>query len=65
MPAMASQSLDDIHEVVAFFEERRGRLMASAGRTMRDFKSCVPAGAIAADRSGDRRGDGVTAASSW
>ena len=36
------KSLDDIHEVVAFFEERRGRLHGFRWKDHADFKSCVP-----------------------
>jgi uncharacterized protein (TIGR02217 family) len=35
-------SLDDIHEVVAFFEERRGRLHGFRWKDHADFKSCPP-----------------------
>jgi uncharacterized protein (TIGR02217 family) len=34
------KSLDDIHNVVAFFEERRGRLHAFRWKDFADFKSC-------------------------
>jgi uncharacterized protein (TIGR02217 family) len=34
------KSLDDIHNVVAFFEERRGRLHAFRWKDYADFKSC-------------------------
>ena len=42
MPASASHSLDDLHEVVAFFEERRGRLHGFRWKDHADFKSCAP-----------------------
>lgn len=37
-------SLDDIHAVVAFYEERRGRLHGFRWKDHTDFKSCRPAG---------------------
>lgn len=36
------KSLDDIHAVVAFFEERRGRLYGFRWKDHADFKSCAP-----------------------
>ena len=36
------KSLDDLHAVVAFFEERRGRLHGFRWRDPLDFKSCPP-----------------------
>lgn len=56
------KSLNDIHEVVAFFEERRGRLHAFRWKDYVDFKSCAPASAIAATDQVIGVGDGVTAA---
>ena len=56
------KSLDDIHAVVAFFEERRGRLHAFRWKDHADFKSCAPTGAIAATDQVLGVGDGVTAA---
>lgn len=35
-------SLDDLHAVIAFFEERRGRLHAFRWRDHADWKSCAP-----------------------
>lgn len=42
------KSLNDIHDVVAFFEERRGRLHAFRWKDHADYKSCKPKQAIAA-----------------
>jgi uncharacterized protein (TIGR02217 family) len=42
------KSLADIHTVLAFFEERRGRLHAFRFKDSADFKSCQPQQAIAA-----------------
>ena len=56
------RSLDDIDAVVAFFEERRGRLYGFRWRDHADFKSCRPGLAVA---DGDQligTGDGTTAA---
>ncbi|MGE8941222.1 phage distal tail protein, Rcc01695 family [Leptospira interrogans] len=36
------KSLDDLHEVIAFFEERRGRLYGFRWRDHADWKSCPP-----------------------
>jgi uncharacterized protein (TIGR02217 family) len=55
------KSLDDIHAVVAFFEERRGRLHAFRWKDHVDFKSCAPMDAIAATDQLIGVGDGVTA----
>ncbi len=42
------KSLADIHTVLAFFEERRGRLHAFRFKDAADFKSCAPLQAITA-----------------
>jgi uncharacterized protein (TIGR02217 family) len=42
------KSLNDIHDVVAFFEERRGRLHGFRWKDHADFKSCKPRDQIAA-----------------
>lgn len=36
------KSIDDLHAVIAFFEERRGRLHAFRWRDHSDWKSCAP-----------------------
>ena len=36
------RSLDDLHAVIAFFEERRGRLYGFRWRDPSDWKSCAP-----------------------
>ena len=38
-----TRSLDDLHAVIAFFEERRGRLHGFRWRDHADHKSCAPA----------------------
>ncbi|MEQ1717280.1 MAG: DUF2460 domain-containing protein [Hyphomicrobium sp.] len=42
------KSADDLHAVIAFFEERRGRLHGFRWRDHTDWKSCAPQGAPAA-----------------
>ena len=44
MPASGSGTLDEIHDVVRFFEERRGRLHGFRWKDHADFKSCAPQG---------------------
>jgi uncharacterized protein (TIGR02217 family) len=36
------KSLDDLYQIIAFFEERRGRLHAFRRRDPMDWKSCAP-----------------------
>lgn len=40
------KSLNDVHEVVKFFEERRGRLHGFRWKDHADFKSCAPQNAV-------------------
>ena len=54
------KSLDDIHRVVAFFEERRGRLHGFRWKDHLDFKSCTPQGAVTAFDQLLGTGDGAT-----
>ncbi len=56
------KSLDDIHAVVAFFEERRGKLYAFCWKDFADYKSCAPSAAIAATDQIIGTGDGAAAA---
>jgi uncharacterized protein (TIGR02217 family) len=54
------RSLDDLAEVIAFFEARRGQLFGFRWKDWTDFKSCVPSGK---PRAGDvviGTGDGVS-----
>ena len=55
------KSLDDIHAVVAFFEERRGRLYAFRFKDHTDWKSCKPSQVVSATDQVIGTGDGVTA----
>jgi uncharacterized protein (TIGR02217 family) len=56
------KSLDDLHAVIAFFEERRGRLYGFRWRDRSDWKSCPPGGTPAATDQAIGTGDGTTAA---
>ncbi|MCA3561490.1 MAG: DUF2460 domain-containing protein [Aestuariivirga sp.] len=54
------KSLDDIHLVVAFFEERRGRLHGFRWKDHLDFKSGAPAAAVTPLDQAIGTGDGAT-----
>jgi len=56
------KSLDDLHAVIAFFEERRGRLHAFRWRDHGDLRSCAPGGAASALDQVIGTGNGETAA---
>ena len=56
------KSLDDLHAVLAFFEERRGRLTGFRWRDHADWKSCMPSAAPKATDQGIATGDGTMAA---
>jgi uncharacterized protein (TIGR02217 family) len=53
-------TLDDIHAIVDFFEERRGRLHGFRWKDHADFKSGSAGQAVAADHQVIGTGDGVT-----
>ena len=55
------KSLNDVHEVVAFFEERRGRLHAFRWKDHTDFKSCAPQNGVSPTDQIVGTGDGATA----
>ena len=55
------KSLDDISAVIAFFEERRGKLYAFRFKDYLDFKSCQPSQVASATDQALGTGDGVTA----
>jgi uncharacterized protein (TIGR02217 family) len=55
------RSLDDLHAVIAFFEERRGRLHGFRWRDPMDFKSCPPEATPTALDQLIGTGDGATA----
>ena len=54
------KSLDDLHAVIAFFEERRGRLYGFRWKDRADWKSCAPSAAPAATDQAIGTGDGAT-----
>ena len=53
------KTLDDIHQVIAFFEERRGRLYGFRWKDHSDFKSCPPLKVPSATDQVIDTGDGV------
>lgn len=55
------KSLDDLHAVIAFFEERRGRLHGFRWRDHADWKSCPPQQTAAATDQLIGHGDGEAA----
>jgi uncharacterized protein (TIGR02217 family) len=56
------RSLDDLHEVIAFFEARRGSLHAFRFRDPFDMKSCAPGATPAPTDQPLGSGDGATTA---
>jgi uncharacterized protein (TIGR02217 family) len=56
------KSLDDLHEAIAFFEERRGRLHGFRWKDWADYKSCAAGAAPTALDQQIGVGDGATAA---
>lgn len=52
------RSLDDVHEVIAFFEARHGRLIGFRWKDRADWKSCPPGGDVAASDQLIGVGDG-------
>lgn len=56
------RSLDDVHEVVSFFEARLGRLFAFRWRDWADCKSCAPSAEPAATDCAIGTGDGAATA---
>lgn len=55
------RSLDDLHAVIAFFEERRGRLYGFRWKDHADWKSCSPEQTPASGDQPIGTGDGVLA----
>ncbi|WP_428062046.1 phage distal tail protein, Rcc01695 family [Brevundimonas sp.] len=53
------RSLDDMAELTAFFEARRGRLYGFRFKDFADFKSCAPGGTPAPDDQALGVGDGA------
>jgi len=56
------KSLNELHAVIAFFEERRGRLYGFRWRDPSDWKSCPPEDAPTALDQAIGTGDGTTVA---
>ena len=54
------KTLDDLHEVIAFFEARRGRLHGFRWKDAADYKSCGPSETPAATDQSLGTGDGET-----
>ncbi len=54
--------VDDLHAVIAFFEERRGRFHGFRFKDWSDYKSCAPSAALSALDQAIGTGDGATAA---
>ncbi len=52
------RSLDDLHAVIAFFEERRGRLFGFRWQDRTDYQSCAPGGTPAPTDQTIATGDG-------
>ena len=55
------KTLDELHTVLAFYEERRGALYGFRWKDPGDWKSCVPLNLPAADDQMIGTGDGATA----
>jgi uncharacterized protein (TIGR02217 family) len=55
------KSVDDLHAVIAFFEERRGRLHGFRWKDWSDYKSCAPSAAPSPLDQAIGTGDGTTA----
>lgn len=56
------KSIDDLHAVIVFFEERRGRLHGFRFRDRADFRSCPPSATPTALDQRIGTGDGTTRA---
>jgi uncharacterized protein (TIGR02217 family) len=54
--------VDDLHAIIAFFEERRGRLHGFRWKDWSDYKSCAPGASVSPLDQQIGAGDGVAAA---
>ena len=54
------RSVDDLHTVIGFFEERRGKLHGFRWKDHADFRSCAPSGTPAQGDQIIGTGDGTT-----
>lgn len=52
------RTLDDLHHIITFFEERRGPLYAFRWRDRLDWKSCEPSKEVSAENQSIGVGDG-------
>ena len=59
---VSMRSLDDVAELIAFFEARQGQLHGFRWKDWADFKSCLPSRDLAYDDQLIATGDGVTTA---
>jgi uncharacterized protein (TIGR02217 family) len=57
---LAMRSLDDVEDLIAFFEARRGQLYGFRWKDWLDYKSCAPSRQVAFDDQIIGQGDGVT-----
>jgi uncharacterized protein (TIGR02217 family) len=55
------KSANDLHDVIAFFEERRGRLHGFRWKDWSDYKSCAPSATPSATDQALGLGDGASA----
>ena len=55
------KSANDLHDVIAFFEERRGRLHGFRWKDWSDYKSCAPSATPSASDQALGLGDGANA----
>jgi len=56
------KTLDDLHTLIGFFEERRGKLHGFRWKDHRDFKSCAPSASISPLNQALGTGNGTNAA---
>ncbi|MTJ03591.1 MAG: TIGR02217 family protein [Sediminimonas qiaohouensis] len=56
---LGMRSLDDVAELIAFFEARRGQIYGFRWKDWADYKSCAPSGVPAYDDQVIAEGDGV------
>ncbi|WP_119840763.1 DUF2460 domain-containing protein [Pseudooceanicola algae] len=56
----AMRSLDDIEQLIAFFEARQGQLHAFRWKDWADYKSCLPSASVGATDQSIGTGDGAT-----
>ncbi|MBK1636916.1 DUF2460 domain-containing protein [Rhodovulum adriaticum] len=57
---VSMRALDDVEELIAFFEARRGQLYGFRWKDWSDYKSCPPSRAVRFDDQVIGRGDGET-----